>query len=169
MQLLEGLAYAHARAILHRDIKAANILIMANGDLKIADWGLGVQNIDVSKLDINEIIKTAKAGSGEGTSIFMAPEIAKINRYIYDMNLKNAIAARKGEKVQEIITELYDTRVDSFSAGTMFYLLLTGGVPEFFLRNTLKIKWAEDPKAEINPLDAKKWSKELNEFVMALM
>ena len=48
VQLFEGLAFAHARGILHRDIKAANILIKANGDMKIGDWGIAVQNIDVS-------------------------------------------------------------------------------------------------------------------------
>ena len=42
VQLFQGLAFAHARGILHRDIKLANILIMANGNLKIADWGIAV-------------------------------------------------------------------------------------------------------------------------------
>jgi len=39
--LLEGLRFCHARRILHRDLKPQNILISRNGDLKIADFGLG--------------------------------------------------------------------------------------------------------------------------------
>ena len=39
-QLLNGLYYIHANKILHRDMKAANILITKNGVLKLADFGL---------------------------------------------------------------------------------------------------------------------------------
>lgn len=40
IQLLNGIQYIHEQMFLHRDIKAANILIDGNGTLKIADFGL---------------------------------------------------------------------------------------------------------------------------------
>ena len=39
-QMFEGLSYLHHRGVLHRDIKAANILISNKGQLKFADFGL---------------------------------------------------------------------------------------------------------------------------------
>lgn len=39
-QLLQGTHYMHVNNILHRDLKASNLLITRRGELKIADWGL---------------------------------------------------------------------------------------------------------------------------------
>lgn len=39
-QLFQGLDYLHRRSVLHRDIKAANILVSSDGQLKLADFGL---------------------------------------------------------------------------------------------------------------------------------
>mmetsp|Transcript_6691 Transcript_6691/g.7290 ORF Transcript_6691/g.7290 Transcript_6691/m.7290 type:complete len:377 (-) Transcript_6691:100-1230(-) len=39
-QLLEGLHYLHKNNVLHRDIKASNLLINNRGELKLADFGL---------------------------------------------------------------------------------------------------------------------------------
>jgi serine/threonine-protein kinase len=63
-QLLDALAYAHEQGVWHRDIKPANLIVMRNGKLKIADFGIA--RIDSSNL--------THIGTVMGTPGYMAPE-----------------------------------------------------------------------------------------------
>lgn len=64
MQLLDSLDYLHAHGIVHRDIKPANIMITANGDVKLADFG-------IAKVDATG---STQVGMVMGTPAYMAPE-----------------------------------------------------------------------------------------------
>ncbi|HEY6820987.1 MAG TPA: protein kinase [Burkholderiales bacterium] len=63
-QLLEGLDYSHSRGVIHRDIKADNVLISEMGIAKISDFGIA--RIERSHL--------TQAGEVMGTPYYMAPE-----------------------------------------------------------------------------------------------
>ena len=39
-QLLEGIAFCHSHRVIHRDLKPQNLLIDAEGNIKLADFGL---------------------------------------------------------------------------------------------------------------------------------
>jgi len=68
-QMLEGLRALHALSIVHRDVKPENILRDANGDVKLADFGLA------RYLD-EEHSRTTLSDAVIGTSSYLSPEQA---------------------------------------------------------------------------------------------
>jgi serine/threonine-protein kinase len=63
-QLLSALDYSHRNGVVHRDIKPANIIVMADGQVKIADFG-------IARLESSNLTQT---GSVLGTPNYMSPE-----------------------------------------------------------------------------------------------
>jgi tRNA A-37 threonylcarbamoyl transferase component Bud32 len=100
-QVCEGLSYAHARGIVHCDLKPANILFTAGdassevGDTKVADFGIAhVSNQMLSRSWMTPV------GFAAGTLPYMSPEQA--------------------DGVRE------DPRVDVYALGAVLYRMLTG-------------------------------------------
>jgi len=62
--LLAALQHAHERGVVHRDIKPGNIILLEDGGVKVADFG-------IAKLDTSEL---TQLGSVLGTVSHMAPE-----------------------------------------------------------------------------------------------
>ena len=104
LQVLDALAAAHAQGIIHRDIKAGNVMVNNKGQVKVLDFGL-------AKLLDDEVARTSgihrtqltEMGVPYGTATYAAPEQAR------------------GDRV--------DSRADIFSAGVLLYEVLTGSWP----------------------------------------
>ena len=98
-QICDALQYAHDQNVVHRDVKPENILLSAQGHVKIADFGLaklmGTEESDYTLTGTRQVM---------GTPHYMAPE--------------------QMEKPQQV-----DHRADIFSLGVVFYEMLTGELP----------------------------------------
>lgn len=92
-----SIIYAHIKGIIHRDIKPANILITNKNIIKVVDFGLSKNLIELSS---NENIKISSETDLIGTPLYIAPELWE-----------------SGHNLSE--------KCDVYSLGVLFYEILT--------------------------------------------
>jgi len=76
-QVLMGLEYLHSKRIIHRDLKPANILISSSGVVKITDFGVSTQLLNI------EAVRT----SCVGTPHYSAPEVIMVKPYSFTADI----------------------------------------------------------------------------------
>jgi serine/threonine protein kinase len=101
-EIAEGLANAHARGLVHRDVKPANVMITPSGHIKLLDFGVAGADIESTPGDDTRMASPAVTLHA-GTPQYMAPEQAA------------------GQQVT--------ARADLFSLGVLLYECLTGSLP----------------------------------------
>src|SRR5688572_3526593 len=104
IQVADALAVAHAQGIIHRDIKAGNVMVNNKGQAKILDFGLAkLLDDDAARTSGIHHTELTEVGIPYGTATYAAPEQAR------------------GDRV--------DSRADIFSTGVLLYEMLTGTWP----------------------------------------
>jgi serine/threonine-protein kinase len=69
-QTAQGLATAHDKGVIHRDIKPGNLMLTSKGAVKIADFGIALSTQDFSK-------KLTSTGEFVGTPGYLSPEVCQ--------------------------------------------------------------------------------------------
>ena len=113
IQVTDALAAAHARGIVHRDIKARNVMVTRSGTVKVLDFGLA--KLMESHTTGSSDPQLTELGVPYGTSTYAAPEQAQ------------------GLKA--------DHRADVFSTGVLLYEMLAGTWP-FRGKTALDVRYA---------------------------
>ncbi len=97
LEIVEGAAqalmYAHARGVIHRDVKPENIWVGNFGEVILLDWGVAKvwgqpddqpQHPSLTRSGADSIQAITMAGDRPGTPLYMSPEQVNVNRAVVD-------------------------------------------------------------------------------------
>jgi serine/threonine-protein kinase len=103
LQVAEGLAFAHERGIVHRDIKPGNIMLLERGPVKIMDFGIARMRTADHKTSTGVVLGTPRYMSPEqiaGQPVDQRSDIFSLGTVLYEMLTQTSLFA--GQDVNQI-------------------------------------------------------------------
>jgi tetratricopeptide (TPR) repeat protein len=125
-EIAGALAAAHARGILHRDIKSANIMVTTEGGTKVLDFGLAKLRDDVS-LASGSSLKPGASANFE--KIALDATMPSASDPSYETHAGSLLGTPMYMAPEQLAGEAPDERSEVFSLGVLAYELLTGKPP----------------------------------------
>ena len=108
-QVADGLAYAHARGVVHRDIKPGNIMLNGGGQAKLMDFGLARMRMADHKTSTGMVLGTPRYMSPEqisGLPVDQRSDIFSLGIVLYEMLTGSRLYSGENiEQVQHSITQ----------------------------------------------------------------
>ena len=113
VSVCNAMAYAHARGVIHRDLKPQNIMLGGYGEVMVVDWGLAKlinaphEDSDQRKIQVVDVdnLTATQDGNLLGSPAYMSPEQAD------------------GQ------VSLLDARTDIYGLGSILFAILIGDAP----------------------------------------
>ena len=102
-EIAEGLAAAHSRGLVHRDVKPSNVIVTTDGHVKLLDFGLAREDAVAKPSDQTRTSPSDRTDQAAGTPQYMSPEQAAGHPVTF--------------------------RADLFSMGVVMFECLTGQLP----------------------------------------
>lgn len=104
VQIADALGFAHEHGVIHGDLKGSNVMVTADGAIKLLDFGLGRR---IPRSGMEEVTRSrltlAEAGATAGTLPYLAPEVLR--------------------------GEITSPQSDTWALGVLLYQMATGELP----------------------------------------
>ncbi len=127
LKVCDTMAYAHDKAVLHRDLKPGNVMVGRFGEVYVMDWGLAKVLGQQDRHDL-------RIAKDPGTSV---SKIESTRQRDAARDESSSVVSMDGQQLgtpsymppEQARSEDLDARADVYAIGAMMYELLTGQAP----------------------------------------
>lgn len=131
-QVADGLAYLHARGVIHGDLTGANVLVNDQHEAVLCDFGLSMMLAELSD---------GKDGQSQGSVVGGAVRWADARLYQQsrDASMDSGIDVSEDIDEPEVVMAAPSTASDIYSFGSVMLEILSGRIPYHYVRSDAQV------------------------------